>query len=276
MLGFRIKIQYFDSDWNCCWEVEIPEAKTKEIRTNNDAAISFARSILPELELVDVKKNQCYRILDGLRFLYDPGSFDEAVKQTFDDLTLCGEYEPHTTKLVKEIVKPGDKVIDAGASIGYFTNQLARQAGEKGYVYAFEPTPNMFALLSKNVEANKFTNVKLHNLALWSSEKTINVNGNALGRNNVKGIKLDDILKGPIDFIKMDIDGSEPEALKGMTRIIENSPNLKMVIEYYPAYIEKLGNKPQEMLDILNKYFTYKVIPGDYGIDHWNYYCVRK
>jgi hypothetical protein len=92
------------------------------------------------------------------------------------------------------------------------------------------------------------------------------------------GVKLDDLLKnqGRIDFIKMDIDGSEVKALRGMTKIFKKNPQLKMVIEFSPESIELAGDNPQEYLDILNKYFTVFRIEGDYGNNLWNLYCERK
>lgn len=51
--------------------------------------------------------------------------------------------------------------------------------------------------------------------------------------------------------------------------------SLKMVIEYYPKYIERLGLNPQEVIDFLDTYFTYEKIEGDYGGEYWNYFCVR-
>ena len=74
----------------------------------------------------------------------------------------------------------------------------------------------------------------------------------------------------------MDIDGSEPRALKGLIKTFERNPQLKMVIEYYPECIEKCGNNPQDMMDILDKYFTYEKIEGDYTDTYWNYICKRK
>ena len=67
----------------------------------------------------------------------------------------------------------------------------------------------------------------------------------------------------------MDIDGSEPRALKGLIKTFERNPQLKMVIEYYPKCIEELGNNPDDMLAILDKYFTYQRIPGDYNDEYW-------
>ncbi|KKL60589.1 hypothetical protein LCGC14_2203830, partial [marine sediment metagenome] len=77
-------------------------------------------------------------------------------------------------------------------------------------------------------------------------------------------------------FIKMDIDGPEPKALKGLVRTFKRSKNLKMVIEYYPEYILNAGCDPVEFREIINKYFDVDVIPDDYEDGCWNLFCTRK
>src|SRR3990167_2927194 len=161
-------------------------------------------------------------------------------------------YEPETTKVIKENVKEGDVCVDVGASIGYMTMQLARQSGKTGKVLAFEPTDNQFEYLNANIQLN------------------------AGYKNKIKGVVLDDVLPEKVDFIKMDIDGSEPRALKGLVKTFERNPQLKLIVEFYPKCQEELGNDPKEMMAILDKYFTYEKIEGDYTDTYWNYICKRK
>ena len=74
----------------------------------------------------------------------------------------------------------------------------------------------------------------------------------------------------------MDIDGAEPWAVKGLIQIFKNNPNLKMVCEYYPKYINASNGNPEEFLNILKEYFNLTIIDGDYGDGYWNYLCERK
>jgi len=70
----------------------------------------------------------------------------------------------------------------------------------------------------------------------------------------IEGVCLDDYLKDynqPIDFIKIDIQGSEYGALKGMNNTISTSPNLKIIIEYQTSMLEKAGTKPHLVIDFL-------------------------
>lgn len=269
-------------------KVGIPPEKANEIRTNDDAAINFARSVLKEYEALP--NNKFWQVHKGHRFFVDLDEMDLSMREIMNDFALHGEYEPHTTKLIQEHVKEGDVCVDVGASIGYMTLTMARQVGKTGKVYSIEPTTNQIEYLKKNVEINGYKDtVSLHNVAAWDKDEdnfaqrdgVQTTDSNKLRVNigskmTMKGIALDSILPPKVDFIKMDVDGSEPKALKGLEKTIQNNPQLKMVMEFYPEYIEKMGLNPQDVTDFLDKYFTYSIIDGDYGGKYWNYFCVRR
>ncbi len=250
------------------------DEKVKEILENDDAAINLARCLVAEFEPVNEDLGQYYRISQGSRFFVDFNERDPALHQIMQDFMLHGEYEPHTTKLVKELVKEGDVCLDVGASIGYFTLLMAKKAA---LVVAVEATKNQATRIARNVDANKLKNVALYNVGAWSSEKEITINANASQTEKAHAQTIDSLIGVAVDFVKMDIDGSEPEALKGMEETIKRSPNMKMVIEYYPKYIRKLDLNPQDMLDFLDKYFTYVRIGGDFeGEEYYNLLCTRR
>lgn len=254
--------------------IGMPDVKVKEVQEDDQAAINFARALIAEYQHLNGEKY--HRILDGRKFCIDFAEKDPAMHEILMDMVLHGEYEPNTTKLVKEHVKPGDVCLDVGASIGYFTTLLAKCAGPTGKVIAIEATKNQFPYLQRNIEANELTNVEAHNVAASDTEEEILIQCNAGNVNKVRGIPLDTIVKVPIDFMKMDIDGSEPRALKGMIETIERSPKMKLCIEYYPEYIRRIGNDPDEFMAILDKYFDHQKIDGDYGDGYWNIFGTRK
>ena len=237
-----------------------------------------------------------YFKMDGLkltRALKDEQNL--AIKEIIGDYLVYKSqnrtYEPETTKVIKENVKEGGVCVDVGASIGYMTMQLARQVGQSGHVYAFEPTDNQFPYLKANMDRNGYQDrVTCFNLAAWDktedkyvrrdsvtdSENDNRIQVNAGFTSPIKGVILDDVLPQKIDFIKMDIDGSEPKALRGLVKTFERNPQLKMIIEYYPKCLEELGNDPADMMAILDKYFTYKKVEGDYNDEYYNLICIRK
>lgn len=82
-----------------------------------------------------------------------------AGKEGWLHFRYTGEYEPLTTKIVSNIIKEGDVVVDIGANIGYYTLLFSKLVGKSGKVYAFEPESNNFCFLKKNIELNGCCNV---------------------------------------------------------------------------------------------------------------------
>ncbi len=56
-----------------------------------------------------------------------------------------------------------------------------------------------------------------------------------------------------INFIKMDVEGAESNVIKGMTNILKNSKDLKMIVEYNPNAIHQLGLNPENYFNMLIK-----------------------
>lgn len=256
----------------------IPPKKAAEIMSSDEAAINFARACLTHYERHPTEKGAYYRFMNDMKFYVNFLEKDKALVNIIEDFLLHGTYEPQTTALVRKWVKPGMICLDVGASIGYFTLLFAKIVGVNGKVYSIEPTSNQHRYLMESIEANHFTNIEAHNIGAWGSETDIHLKMN-LGNEQVVHVKpLDSIFVAnePVDFVKIDTDGAEPEVLKGLEETIKRSPHMKMVIEYYPQYIKNLGLNPRDMMDFLDKYFTYEQILGDYGDGYWNYFCTRK
>jgi len=152
------------------------------------------------------------------------------------------------------VIKRGAVVVDAGARIGTFAAKVSAAIGEEGRIIAIEPEPRNFACLRKNIEANSLKNVIAIQKALWSQKQRLQIylSGNAAAHSvyhdsfysstgnsiSVEADTLDDILEGlgieSVDFIKMDIEGSEIEAFKGMRRTLESDVQLA-VASYHPV-----------------------------------------
>jgi len=122
---------------------------------------------------------------------------------------------------LKKIIQLNDTVIDVGANIGYYTLIFAKLVGKGGMVYAFEPEPNNFALLKKNIEVNNYHNVILENKAVSDQNGFANLEINSMmGEHRiisestkdtikVPTITLDSIFQSEINFLKTDTEGHE-------------------------------------------------------------------
>lgn len=185
-------------------------------------------------------------------------------------LSLFKVYEPAQTQVVKKYVKEGNVVVDIGAHVGYYTLLFAQLVGQKGKVYAFEPDPVNFELLKKSVEVNGYQNVTIIQKAVSDKNSKVKL---YLGDNNrainriydakmndtqkvieVDSVRLDDYFKnheGEIDFIKMDVEGSETSVIDGMPSILQKTKTLKIITEFYPYLIRKFGKEPEEFVQSL-------------------------
>lgn len=184
-------------------------------------------------------------------------------------LSIKGVYEEHETDMVKKIINKGDTVIDIGANIGYYTLMFAKLVGNDGKVFAFEPELSNYNLIKKNVEINGYKNVVIEHKAVSNKNEKIklylsedNKGAHTLVKDKTKNfleidsVRLDDYFKeyeGKVDFIKMDIEGAEMEALKGMSLTLVKMSNIKLMTEYNPYLLKKIGINPKEYLELLKK-----------------------
>ena len=160
----------------------------------------------------------------------------------------------HSTYDSDYAIQNGDIVVDAGARIGSFSAKISAAAGREGRVVAIEPEPRNYACLLKNIEANQLNNVVAIQRMLWSRAQMLDLYLSANGaahsaycdpfygstgeRLSVEAETLENILKGfgidAVNFVKMDIEGSEVEALKGMKKILESDTQLA-IAAYHPV-----------------------------------------
>jgi len=203
-------------------------------------------------------------------------------------------WEPEETKLCKQYIKRGMMVIDAGAYIGYYSVLASKLVGKEGRVYAFEPSPECVRLLHKNIQINKCKNIRVFKKAIAEKKGYVafylsssNLSGSTMFEHystsqkglqiKVPVVSLDQAIgNGRVDFIKMDIEGGETKALKGMTKIIENNPNLKMILEVFPKGLEEVGSSLGEYIGFLQRYFDLYIIGGNGLIGEVGLWDIRR
>jgi len=180
-------------------------------------------------------------------------------------LIASQRYEPHVTKAVKDILKPGDVFMDLGANIGYYTLLGARLVGETGKVIAFEPNAHNLVLLYASIVENALKNVLVFPLAASDSPQVLRLQafgsigflvppaGLQLGAQYVQAVVVDEILMAErrIDAVKLDIEGYEPFAVRGMAMLLEKHRPV-VLTEFSPWHIEhRSGLAPRAYLDWL-------------------------
>ena len=201
--------------------------------------------------------------VDGLTFYLNPA--DECL--TYHILEH-GTWESEETRLVMDRLAPGDRVVDVGANIGWYTVLASRAIGPEGEVIAFEPDPTNFALLKKNVEANGCQNVRLEQKALSNEPGSITLylhdrnkgmhsmlqTDEAEQAVEVEAVRLDDFLVGdsrPIDLAKIDVEGAEGLVLDGMRQTMKANPGMDLLLEFAPSRLSATGYDPESLLQEL-------------------------
>jgi FkbM family methyltransferase len=154
---------------------------------------------------------------------------DKYIGQSFD---LYGEYSEEEVEVFAQMIFPGDVVIDAGANIGAHTVMFAGRVGQGGKVYAFEPQGFIFNLLSANLALNGLRHVQTFRACVgaapgvapmpWMDYQLPNNFGGA-GANDPRFevtesapiMTIDSLGLTRCDFIKIDVEGMEAEAIAG-------------------------------------------------------------
>lgn len=198
-------------------------------------------------------------------------------------------YDQDKIALLRSQIKPGMKVVDIGANIGFYTELFSRAVGSTGKVFAFEPDKTNFFHLQKVAQ----NNIILENKAVGNRNESIKLyvsdemnvdhhtydDGTGRQYHEIEAIRLDSYLPDDIDVnvIKMDIQGYDYYALQGMQDTIRRSHDLMLITEFWPYGLNKAGVDPNDFLELIRslklKYYVLDsdvLRPDNYEFE---YYC---
>lgn len=166
--------------------------------------------------------------------------------------------------IITRYLKAGDYVLDIGANIGFYTRILSRLVGPHGRVYSFEPDTVNFRHLQNN--CGKLSNVVLHNKAVGAETGTIRIYTSPMLNVDHRTYPVDDyrsIEEIPcvspdelfpenqrVDFIKIDIQGFEVSAFRGMVRLLARNPGIRILSEFWPHGLAKAGETAADYLQV--------------------------
>jgi FkbM family methyltransferase len=172
-------------------------------------------------------------------------------------------YEKHFTAFANLVINEGDVVMDFGANLGYHTITMASFIGNKGKIHSFEPQRIIFQQLNCNVFLNGLDNVYTYNLAIGESESEVfidspdfhnimpmytNIGNTSINTNKmgtmVKQISLDSLKLSQVNFIKMDVQGSELNILKG---------GKNTILKYKPFIFIEIEERQLKLFNITSK-----------------------
>jgi FkbM family methyltransferase len=182
------------------------------------------------------------------------------------------DYEQENFEFLKEHVKKGDRVLDIGAHIGLFATIAAKLTGNSGKLYAFEPAAETNKLLRQTVAINKLENIiETYSEAMGAtSGKTTFYVSAVKGDNSnslvsykddrelyamdVNMFSIDDFVKnkniGSLEFIKIDVEGAEYDALCGALNTLKNLRPV-CIVAIHPQPIQAKGDSLEKIYDLI-------------------------
>jgi FkbM family methyltransferase len=183
-----------------------------------------------------------------------------------------GIWEAYETSLLWRFLRPGDCFLDAGANIGYYTVIAAERVGPSGRVLAFEPEPQNFSLLQKNLRLNGVQQrVHARRAALSDRDQDLELHLHAdnLGDHQVfpdeSGRRVIPVsgLRGAscladkvstVNLVKIDTQGAEYHVTRGLMPLLKASGSrLRMIVELTPFSLQSAGCSGSELVQLLQQ-----------------------
>jgi len=205
---------------------------------------SLAWEILPE------PKGKCVvPTIYGFDIIIDPTLISFVEK----DLYFLGTYEAGIMDVIQKNLSRGDVFIDVGANVGVMTLLASRVVGEMGFVYSFEPHPDLYTNLKENIRVNSANNVMCMPVGIGDREESrylferdvcrgastlVDRAGNSDNKYLVDVRTLDDLMsnhKRGVNMIKIDAEGYDLKVLFGADGTIRKYQPI-IIIECSPHY----------------------------------------
>ncbi len=196
-----------------------------------------------------------------------------------ETLFFLGEYERSVTRIIRAVVKRGDVCFDVGANFGWYTTLLHQLSGLEGVVHAFEPVPQTFKTLEKNIALiQDSSNISINNIALGDTQGKVEMhvfaglpNGHSsistMGREDYATVEsplmtLDSYMKeknvGRVDFVKVDVEGAELMLLKGASKLFEQQVPPIWMIEMALGTTKAFGYLPDDLIVYMKQHAGYE------------------
>jgi FkbM family methyltransferase len=175
-----------------------------------------------------------------------------------------GRLEPGTVAVIQGLLRKGDVMLDVGANVGLTVLPAARRVGPSGRVIAVEPGSRVAGLLRRSLAVNGMEGwVTLHACAAGEAPGRAALNiGAVSGHSSLLALpgadRTEEVEVRPLDelvepgtsvrLVKIDVEGYEPEAWRGMRRIVAENPALAVLAEFGPEHLRRAGITPEAWL----------------------------
>ena len=172
-------------------------------------------------------------------------------------LETGGSLEPGTAAVAQALLEPNDLAIDVGANVGALSLAMARSVAPHGHVLAIEPTPRTAKLLRRTCAlAGLEQIIQIEECAVGAKDGTAMLAiGATCGHNSLlpldKATDSIEVRVRPLDallpsetrpaLVKIDAEGFELEVWRGMERLLRETPDLAVIVEFGPSHLLRSG-----------------------------------
>lgn len=199
---------------------------------------------------------------------------NEGISQT---LFYKNKRESDKVSLIREILNPGDGVIDCGSNIGVYPILESNLIGKDGYVMCIEPDPRNIEVLKKNfklidskkdllekalgkdnseIEINLYKKTNITRFSKIENKFKVENSSDKLRYHKTESIDFEKLLStinfdhSKIKLLRMDVEGAEIDILQSLSKNINKVPNLSVLFETHPDFYSE-----HKLLNILDPFF---------------------
>jgi len=167
-------------------------------------------------------------------------------------------------RVFRQVLRPGDCMIDVGANLGFYTLAAARRVGPAGRVFAFEAAQRTYRRLKRNLLLSRARNVDARHCAVSDRGGSATLHGASDAHSGLASLRAAPAADGAAEtvacvaldgllneipatrLVKIDVEGAEFAVLRGMRGLLRRDKPF-VIFELTDAFLRELGQSAAEV-----------------------------
>lgn len=260
-----------------------PDANVEMPHLAEVAQVRTLREFLADLRDSGEFKGQVGLVPSGHALMAELSDFRFWFNTTDSEMGMrmgLGLYEPETVQFFRDIIMPGMVCWDIGAQTGFFSCLFATLSGPGGRVHAYEPMPQSYAMILRNIRENGLeARVTIKNMACSDAKGAVPmtqasgmfvVDHESSDARQIACVRLDqEGLRAP-DLIKIDVEGHEPAVLRGLEGVLKGaSPQLVIELNEYWLKTNSGTSSAEVVKDLNERGYSVSLIESPTTVLDW-------